>query len=128
MALITGAQSNSSAVGLSAPNAMLSRETFSPMITEEQLNTLTLNIVPARDVVPMLDDKARLFQNINCTAAQNENSCHGSLRSLCEIQYTCGSGSRPVPCECALKYKYPEPLSTDQTNFTQACLDVKNMY
>jgi lipase ATG15 len=127
LALITGAQTNSSAVGLSAPNALLSRDTFDPPITKYQLDTLTFNIVPVRDVIPMFDDLANLYQNINCTAAANDFiGCHGSTRSVCEIQYTCGSGGRPVICNCAADYGYPEPIPTgtgNQTNFTQACLD-----
>ena len=102
LALITGSQTNSPAVGLSAPNAMLSRDTFKPPLTEHQLNTLAFNIVPVGDLVPMIDDLANLYQNINCTAAANDIiGCHGSTRSACEIQYTCGSGNRPVICNCA---------------------------
>lgn len=62
LALITGAQTNSSAVGLSAPNALLSRDTFDPPITKYQLDTLTFNIVPVRDAISMFDDLANLFQ------------------------------------------------------------------
>ena len=127
LALITGSQTNSPAVGLSAPNAMLSRDTFDPPLTKDQLNTLTFNIVPVGDIVPMIDDLAHLYQNINCTAAANDIAgCHGSTRSACEIQYTCGSGDRPVICNCVADYGYPEPIPTgggNQTNFTQACQD-----
>ncbi len=125
LALITGAQSDVAAVGLSAPNAMLSRETFDPPLTEEQLNTHTLNIVPVGDLIPKLDDKANLFQNIECRADANDIfGCHSSTRSLCEIMYTCGSAGRPVVCNCTADYDYPEPIPTgNQTNFTQACIE-----
>ena len=125
LALITGSQANISAVGLSAPNAMLSREIFVPPISKQALNTLTFNIIPQRDIIPMLDDKANLYQNIECRAPVNSIiGCHSSIRSLCEIQYTCGSGGRPVVCNCT-EYGYPEPTPTstgNTTNFTEACI------
>ncbi|KAL3801203.1 hypothetical protein HJC23_012603 [Cyclotella cryptica] len=128
LALITGSQTGIPAIGMSAPNSMLSRDTFDPPLTVEQLDTLTFNVVPARDIIPMVDDKARLYQNINCTAPDNEfPDCHSITRTLCEIQYSCGSGDRPVPCECVIDYNYPEPIytgnGTSERNFTQVCLD-----
>ncbi|KAL7542868.1 hypothetical protein ACHAXR_012175 [Thalassiosira sp. AJA248-18] len=136
LAIITGAESNTSAVAISGPNAMLSRNSFFPPVTVENLNTLTFNVVPARDPIPMIDDKAKLYQNINCTANANDLvGCHDSTRSLCEIQYTCGSSNRPVLCECVLDYGYPEPSlpytnqtntnqTTAQTPFIQICIDM----
>jgi len=129
LAIITGVQSNTSAVALSGPNAMLSRDSFKPSLAVDDLNTLTFNVIPAMDPVPMVDDKATLYQNIKCTAeASDFISCHDLTRSLCELQYTCGSGNRPVPCECVLKYGYPEPSqktrgTTQQTAFIQTCAD-----
>lgn len=139
LALITGAQSNTNAVAISGPNAMISRDTFFPPVTPEDLDTLTFNVVPRRDIVPMIDDKAMLYQNINCNAAANAFiGCHDASRSLCEIQYTCGSTDRPVLCDCVLDYGYPEPevsatddTTTDSSNtadtqktFTQSCIDI----
>ncbi len=107
---------------------MLSRDTFDPPLTIEQLDTLTFNVVPARDIIPMVDDKARLYQNINCTAPDNDfPDCHSITRTLCEILYSCGSGDRPVPCECVMDYHYPEPNyigeGTGERNFTKYCLE-----
>jgi len=134
LAIITGAESNTSVVAISGPNAMLSRDSFIPPVTVENLNTLTFNVIPARDPVAKIDDKARLYQNINCTAAPNNIAgCHAITRSLCEIQYTCGTGDRPVLCECVLDYGYPEPSlpTTDQTttaqqttSFIQTCVAI----
>jgi len=127
LALITGPQTNSSAIGVSAPNAMLSRDTFDPPLTKNQLNSMTFNIVPNRDIIPMLDDKANLYQKIECRAPGNDfPGCHSIVRSLCEIMVTCGSDGTPVICECSKEYGYPEPMPTtaNQTDFTQACLDV----
>jgi len=73
LALITGAQAKVSAVGFSAPNAKLSRDTFyglsdKPLpVSLYDLNTYTFNVVPHNDPVPMVDDKADLYQHINCT-------------------------------------------------------------
>ena len=106
---------------------MISRDSFDPPVTIESLDTLTLNVVPAKDIIPMTDDKAKLYQNINCTAPNSEFAdCHNIIRTLCEIQYSCGSKGRPVPCECVINYGYPEPSyignGTANSNFTQVCL------
>eukprot|EP00970_Alexandrium_tamarense_P019645 scaffold14313_cov200-Alexandrium_tamarense.AAC.9 len=129
LALITGSQAGVATVGMSAPNAILSRDTFDPPLTIEQLNTFTLNVVPARDLVPMIDDKAMLYQNINCTADRNDIAgCHSIVRSLCEIQFSCGSDGRPVLCECVLDYKYdePTPIGNVSTSFKEACAIAQN--
>ena len=108
------------------PNTMISRESFSSPITVEALNTFTFNVIPTNDIIPMIDDKARDYQNINCTAPSSRfKDCHSIVRSLCEIQYSCGSQGRPVPCECVLDYGYPEPNyigNRTVSNFTQECL------
>lgn len=129
LAIITGAQSNTSAVAISGVNAKLSRGTFVPPITVDALDRLTFNVVPNNDPVAMVDDKALLFQQINCTAATNNMiGCHDSSRSICELQYTCGSVDRPVLCECVLEYGYPVPKpTTNQTaesDFVQTCVDI----
>jgi lipase ATG15 len=71
LAIITGAQTGAPAVALSGPNSMISRNSFDPPVSVEALNTKTFNIVPNRDPVPMFDDKAQLFQNIECRAPYN---------------------------------------------------------
>lgn len=127
LALISGAQTKISSIGLSAPNAMLSRETFVPPITPYDLNTYTFNIVPNRDVVPRVDDVADLFQRIECRSAANDFiGCHSASRSLCELMWTCGSGMRPTFCICTKLYGYPEPLyrGEDNITFAEACANV----
>eukprot|EP00985_Skeletonema_marinoi_P010624 scaffold4969_cov118-Skeletonema_marinoi.AAC.1 len=129
LALITGAQAKVSAIGFSAPNAKLSRQTFvgkfeQPLpVSVYDLNTYTFNVVPNRDPFPMIDDKADLYQNINCTASANDIvGCHSIERSICELQYKCGSKSgltnsyRPVPCECVLEFGYPSPKPKNGTD------------
>lgn len=139
LALITGAQAEVSAVGFSAPNAKLSRDTFLGKWQEPRsvslydLDTYTFNVVPNRDPIPMIDDKANLYQRINCTAsANNFVGCHTIVRSICELQYSCGSKTsflentyRPVPCECVLEFGYPppEPLNRADTNNTSSFED-----
>lgn len=129
MALITGSQTDTPAIGMSAPNSMISRDTFDPPVTVQDLNTLTFNVVPDKDIIPMVDDKARLYQNINCTAPSSEFvDCHSIVRTLCELVFSCGSNGRPVPCECVLDYGYPEPAfigNGTATNFTQVCLEAR---
>ena len=68
----------------------------------------------------MLDDPARLSQKIRCTAKLNESAgCHSSTRSLCELLYTCGSGSRPIPTSCFCELGYPIPNSYSGSDFNE---------
>ena len=122
LALISGAQTGTAAVGISAPNSVLSRDTIDPPVTLEALNSLTLNIVPKRDIIPMVDDKADLYQIIECRAAATAFSdCHKRVRSLCEIMYSCGTGPRPAICMCAEEFRYPPPVQIGQRSFEEAC-------
>jgi lipase ATG15 len=68
LSIITGAQTGVSAVALSGPNAMLSRKSFDPPILREALDSKTFNIIPERDLVPMIDDVAQNWQSIRCEA------------------------------------------------------------
>jgi lipase ATG15 len=124
LSIITGAQTGIAAVALSGPNAILSRESFNPPVTKEALNTLTFNIVPDRDIVPRLDDIAKLNQHIRCTAPINDFvGCHDGRRSLCEIIFTCGTNLRPALCDCTTEFGYPEPTPKEgvTTTFAEAC-------
>ncbi|KAL7555879.1 hypothetical protein ACA910_019295 [Epithemia clementina (nom. ined.)] len=126
LAMITGAQTHTPAIGLSGPNAIISRQTLFPPVTVEELNKYTFNIIPDRDPVPQIDDPAKNVQHISCLAAANNFvDCHTSLRSLCDIQYTCGSLHRPTLCECAMLYGYPEPDPTGNRTFAEACGHLK---
>jgi lipase ATG15 len=151
LAMITGAQASIPAVGLSGPNALISGRSFKPQVTEEQMNQYTFNIVPNRDIVPMLDDKADQFQFIRCEAEPYDFvGCHFARRSLCEILYTCvslrvggaehvlqygrsnsidttltfllqGTANRPAVCQCATQFGYPEPLTNGEITFEEVC-------
>jgi lipase ATG15 len=72
----------------------------------------------------MIDDVAQNFQHIRCEAGLTDViGCHNSIRSLCEINYSCGSRNRPVLCVCVTEFGYPEPTPKDGTNrtFQEAC-------
>jgi len=127
LAIITGAQANIPAIALSGPNAMIGRNTFFPPVTAEALNTMTFNVIPDRDIVPRLDDHGKLFQQINCIADSNDLfGCHSSLRSLCEIIFTCGTNGRPALCECHTMFGYPIPQAKENATetFEEACASV----
>lgn len=120
--MITGAQAQIQAIGLSGPNALISGRSLIPPVTAEDMNKYTFNIIPNRDIVPMLDDVADQFQYIRCKSpAYDFVSCHYSTRSLCEILYTCGTGSRPALCECVTDYDYPKPITDGDDDFDTVC-------
>jgi lipase ATG15 len=87
IAIITGAQTGIPAIGISGPNALISRDTFQPKLTEDALNTRVFNVMPNRDLIPMVDDPGNLFQKILCRAPIDGSvfACHSITRSLCEI-------------------------------------------
>eukprot|EP00536_Pseudo-nitzschia_multiseries_P010772 jgi/Psemu1/307572/fgenesh1_kg.340_\ len=127
VAMISGAQTNTNAIAISGPNAKLSRMTFHPPLTVDALNKYTMNVIPERDAVPQVDDVAENYQNIRCTSTSpNPISCHFAVRTLCELLYTCGSGDRPVICECNRHFQYEEPLGRgNKTSFAEECASVQ---
>ena len=86
VAIITGAITEASTVAISGPNAMLSRQTFDPPLTIEQLNSRVLHVVPERDLIANIDDPANLYQTIECRAPKYDLfGCHSMYRSLCDF-------------------------------------------
>jgi len=108
VAMIIGAKEKIPAVAISGPNSWLSRFKFG--ISKERLEQYSLNIIPRGDPVPQIDDIALLSEEILCRAKPQEGfglgACHSVTRSLCEIQFVCGSGFRPPVADCD-KYNYP---------------------
>ena len=103
---------------------MLSRHTFDPPITVEQLNSRVLNVIPDRDLIASIVDPGDLYQRIECRApAHSLFGCHSMYRSLCEYAYQCGSNGRPVLCWCVSKYGYPIPDQLGSTEWEEACKD-----
>jgi lipase ATG15 len=124
LAIISGAQTNASAIAISGLNGVLSRNTFIPKVTEEQLNTHVFNVIPDRDIIALVGGRSRLFQEIGCRAGKNNLlGCHSMWRSVCEINFQCGSGGRPILCRCVNIFGYPKPLPTGSSNrtFEEAC-------
>lgn len=108
VAIVAGARLKIPAIAFSGPNAMLSRLKFN--ITTENLNKYPLNVVPERDPFPQTDDPGLIVEHIRCRAPITEGSvaCHEVVRSACELQYICGSGSRPPIADCNERFDYPQ--------------------
>lgn len=125
LSMITGAQAHVPSVALSGPNTVLTRKSLDPPISMEELDRYTFNIIPERDLVPLIDDPAQNFQKIRCNADFTDViGCHDTTRALCEAIYTCGSDGRPIPCECVSQMGFPEPQPVDLDNkisFVEAC-------
>lgn len=72
----------------------------------------------------MIDDVAQNWQGIRCQAAFTDVvGCHNSIRSLCEIMFSCGTTDRPVFCACVTEFNYPEPVPKENATrtFKEAC-------
>jgi len=122
MAILTGAITGASAISFSGLNAMFSRKTFVPPITEEQLNTRVFNTIPERDLIASIDQPGMLHQRMQCRGPKNSlMTCHNMFRSLCEIQYQCGSQGRPIHCWCVSRFGYPEPTQDGNVTWEEAC-------
>ena len=123
IALITGAQTHITAVGLSAPNTVLARDVVNPKLELDDLKKYTFNIVPERDIFPKIGDQLAI-EKIKCrNDAKDFFSCHDKARSLCEMLYSCGNVKRPVYCQCVTQMDYPEPSSVDNDglSFKEVC-------
>ena len=122
IAIISGAQAEVPAIAMSGPNSMLSGLSFTPQVSPDELDKYTFNVVPQKDIVPLFDDLAQNYQNIICNAPANDLfACHSILRTLCELQYRCGTGNRPAICECNTVFGYPKPLTLGDRDFDQLC-------
>uniref|UniRef100_A0A7S4VR19 Fungal lipase-type domain-containing protein n=1 Tax=Ditylum brightwellii TaxID=49249 RepID=A0A7S4VR19_9STRA len=126
IAMISGAQTETPAIAISGPNLRLSRLTFQPPVSEEAVNIFTLNYIPRRDIVPMIDDRGDLVQQIQCnTGVNNPFGCHLGGRTVCQLMHDCGSGDRSIPCFCVEDYGFPEPTPRPGTNrtYAEACIE-----
>lgn len=83
LALITGAQSETSTVAFSGPNLVLSRRTYDPPPSREAIDRFTFNWIPERDLIANLDDPGMLHQHARCRAPQNSlMGCHVRIRRI----------------------------------------------
>lgn len=122
LAILTGAITGASAIAFSGLNAMYSRRTFLPPITEEQLNTRVFNTIPERDIIAHIDKPGMNYQRMQCNAPKNSLfGCHSMFRSLCEIQFQCGSQGRPINCWCVSNYGYPVPTQLGDKTWEETC-------
>jgi len=122
LAIITGAQTNAPAVAISGPNVELSRNTVTPPVTMDQINRNVFDFVPDRDYIVRLGGRARNAQEAECLAPNsNLFGCHSMWRSVCEIQYRCGSNGRPFICRCVQKFGYPLPTQNGTRSLELAC-------
>ena len=126
LAIINGAQERVKSFSLSGPNAMLIRKSLDPAVSREDLDQFTFNVLPARDLIPMLDDRSKNSQEIRCRGDESDiAACHDAQRSICEIIYSCGTGQRPALCDCVSRFGYPPPTPKGGTNssitFEDAC-------
>jgi hypothetical protein len=99
---------------------------FQALTGTSLVNRSSKNIIPQRDVVPMIDDVAQNWQGIRCQAGfVDVVGCHNSIRSLCEIMYSCGTGNRPFLCACVTEFNYPEPVlkagANSSVSFKELC-------
>jgi len=125
IAMITAVQSQIPSIAFSSPNAVLSRDSFGPIsVTKSGLDKYTFNVIPDRDVVPLLDDSSRKIENLSCRQPSNKFFlCHFPIPTLCELLYTCGSFGRPIPCACVTNYEYgnPDQLNVNGKTFSEVC-------
>lgn len=90
----------------------------------DQLNTRVFNVIPDRDMIAHIGGRARLFQEIDCTATSNDPfSCHSMWRTVCELAYTCGAENRPALCMCVERFGYISPQARDSQaeSFEEVC-------
>lgn len=46
-------------------------------------------------------------------------------RSVCEINYRCGTNGRPVVCKCVSQFGYPKPEQNGTRSFEEACAEAQ---
>lgn len=97
-------------IAFSGPNAGISGLSYG--IEDETFDRFSINIIPERDIVPMVDDPPLVSEKIRCIAKPEEGvvTCHSILRTACELMIACGSRDRPAFQGCE-QYGYEAPLA-----------------
>eukprot|EP00804_Cyclotella_cryptica_P008105 CCRYP_004599-RA/>CCRYP_004599-RA protein AED:0.04 eAED:0.04 QI:305/1/1/1/1/1/9/380/1018 len=122
LAVITGAQTEAYTVAISGLGAKLPRKMFNPPIELDHLNSHTFNFIPNRDYIARIGGRQEFFQNALCQAPKNNLfGCHSMWRSVCEINFRCGTNGRPVLCKCQSQFGYPVPVQNGTRSFQDAC-------
>ena len=83
-----GNSSNILSFGLSTPGSIYSSGKFG--FTVESLDKSSISVLARKDVVTTIDKHGGFVQNIECTAENNED-CHGSVTSFCELYDECSN-------------------------------------
>lgn len=131
LAIITAAQTGAPAVAISGLGAELSRNTLVPRVTMDDINKYVFNFIPDRDYIARVGGRPRQHQEAECNATtSNLFGCHSMWRSICEINYRCGSNGRPVICRCHFNFDFPEPepIGTPTRTFKEACYEQEQAF
>lgn len=85
LAMITGAQTDAHAVGISGINPVLGRLTFDPPLSKEDINTKIFNVHPYGDFKSEIGELPRLHETIECrktepTDVESSPNCHSFYR------------------------------------------------
>jgi len=124
LAIITGAQTKTPSIAISGLGVEFSRNAVKPPVTLDDINEYVFNFIPDRDYIARVGGRPRQHQEAHCHAeTSNLFGCHSMWRSVCEINYRCGSNGRPVACRCHFTFGYPEPEPIGNTirTFKEAC-------
>mmetsp|Transcript_14453 Transcript_14453/g.40241 ORF Transcript_14453/g.40241 Transcript_14453/m.40241 type:complete len:977 (+) Transcript_14453:144-3074(+) len=131
LAIITGAQAKTPSVAISGLGVEFSRNAVNPPVTMDDINKYVFNFIPDRDYIARVGGRPRQHQEAHCTASNsNFFGCHSMWRSVCEINYRCGSNGRPVICRCHYQFDYPEPEPIGDTTrtFKEACQEQEQAF
>eukprot|EP00536_Pseudo-nitzschia_multiseries_P017966 jgi/Psemu1/328702/estExt_fgenesh1_pg.C_19900002 len=131
LAIMTGAQAKTPSVAISGLGVELSRNSIDPRVTMDDINKYVFNFIPDRDFIARIGGRPRQHQEGHCSADySNLFGCHSMWRSVCEINYRCGSNGRPVPCRCVFNFGYPEPEPIGDTtrSFQEACFEQEQAF
>lgn len=131
LAIITGAQAKVPSVAISGLGVELSRIAVQPQVTIDDINKYVFNFIPDRDYIARVGGRPRQHQEAQCTAPNSSPfGCHSMWRSVCEINYRCGSNGRPVICRCHFQFGYPEPEPIGNTtrSFKEACYEQEQAF
>eukprot|EP01080_Neovahlkampfia_damariscottae_P007553 gene7553-11876_t len=87
IANIVGAKQKLKAITFSSPGVVFSRYKFG--LTEKDINSVNINIIPRNDIVAKVDKQGGLMQYIDCPG--DWLKCHSLFTTLRELIRTCGS-------------------------------------
>lgn len=116
---IVGALTEIPAITFSAPGLMATSATLDPQPSASQMRHFGVNVVPANDIVPRVDEQTSATLNMDCNS-EDPLTCHMIGTTMCEILFACGDGGSTRHAR-GFNFTCKQCAATGQSNHIEVC-------